>query len=533
MSIIYDYLLTKLKQPRNVSDNQLSTIIQSVANHVATLYFRAAKKKDAALVQLLDSTLKDSLDEFFSITYNYRGRNSIKTSVFNKVHQNLVGLKFKAKPVPYGEFSFLKEHLSWMRDIHHVTTHVARYASVVQPDYTNPELMTDHEIACVLLSGFMFDGDHGPYSAATFLKKLPTHLKANHTLLLLADRAMSSASIHLKDRFEKAMKASGEYIDPRTIDYVNHLHFSGINHLDDEKEKEVAQLLISDRVFIDGHDLHMDRVTQAKSISALHVILLDTTSGLKELGVNPTAFISRANAESSMRCANTSFEIYNAVATKLDAISGFILSNYTDAVTKVSPVKLLEALRRTFSTYSFVEDAFKSSVLNFDFKHLPKLAVKLFNELSGEQKCEAMCNIASSFPVCITTAIVSSGELKNNDMALLVCETVNVTANKRHGLTNGWLSKLIGAALSRDVSILDKQVYLNSEAMRQHGTLTRYEIDQAFTIKDVVKTFILADQDFYEQAIRYKEQLMVAKLKNAAAASNPDTDMSYMQRVTL
>ncbi len=526
--IIFDYLTTKLQQPFRLDGKALERTISSVVNHVSTLFFNAAKKKDAALIQLLDSTIHDSLDEFFSRLYSNSSRAHVRNRVCDKVHQQLVNGTFKQKPVPYAQFKFLKDNLAWMQDIPYIVTDVVSFTAATHEEYFNPQLMTEHETACVLLSGVRIN------DVPDFFKKLPEKLRTNKILLLMSDRAMTGRSfVHKKD-FETTLSKNGDNIDPRLIDFVDLLNAS-ILYGGKECLSELSSILLAEKTFIESHDQHMTRVKSAKSISQLLDIITDTTSGLKDLRTAPFEVISKDSIDACVRCANTEFEVYNAAAEKLESFSAHLIRNFAGLTHKVPPARVIDAVCKIFSTNSFKDGRFSKAVTNFDFKHTAQLIGQLFRELDADNKYRVMYEMISSLPVNLLTELVLCDLLNREDMVSLICEVLNQRLNSNRDVDSGRLSRLVGAGLSLDASLLSTHTSLNKE-MQGHSTLTRYDLNQKFNIKDVVANFILPPKSdpFFEHAIKCKDIQMASSVdKKTILIPSGNSDMSFLNAKAL
>lgn len=489
-NIVIDYLNSKRKPVGKVeTDDQHGRLKLSVSNHIVTLYLQAAKKKDAAMLALVDTDLKETLRQYLGTMYSNRSRIEVAGQITNHVHRTLLSEDFKSKPIPAEQFEFLKAHLSWMNDYAYIFSQVIRSDYGIRKELFEFNVLTDKQLASILLSGtnLTFKKER----LAQLYDNLPDNLKENLTALLLYDHLRSAGTLTRQSQMQLLLESRGVKIPGSVFDYTEQyykeVHASDLDQL--------VELTTNDVGATPFHQQYLDKVIEQKGLKSL----LGFTKEVDEsLFVQPDLSRVKVDFDTPLAKAkylNTEFEVCQLIAKRLDYFSGALMK-HPDKFDSPEQSRVIAKTLIEFFAFASISrmsvfsstNRFTRNVQNYDFNNFPNLLAHCIN-LQQVDKLPLLRDIAQNAPHNLIAKTLMHLDLSEQECAWFSCESISrKLQDKLNTLDN--VAKVIASAKLKYQNICD--IKIGNRGMYIQGDLSQYPEGQ-LSIKRLLENKLFTD----------------------------------------
>lgn len=527
-SIIYTHLKSKLKTRKVSTDEHARKFQLSIRNHTLKLYTQAAKKKDIAMLNMLERELSDGIYNFVREIKMDWSRLAFRDRTVESLKQCLLNPSYDGS-ADEARFNFFRENIPWMTDYAEVFGKVIVFNQFIHPDYFDPEKLTAEGLKALLLSKIEYGA---AYKKEEFISKLPGHILDNQFLLFFSDLRKSESSLSRHGGFFRYLKEQGVKISTESFDRALLLNGSITNN----NLKENVALIEEPNNYVLNHGELLNRIEAVTSLKELLFVTQLFCSGLPYTPHTDSVKLDYDTEEAKIKHANSEFVLYRKIAEKLDTYSGAMLKN-SDKFNLEMAKKVFESLCSFYSYRASSKlgenhrlNRFNIATAHYEFKYLPKLVASLLSYFDDDYRVTAIHKAGSEFPVSVLSGVVAEKKLDIKESVMLAGERCFLNTDT-DSLSIDCYASLFGELILQDPSALSFRIHLSEVAKESylHGI---YSESGTVTLRDAMekKVSIAQFNRTAEEAVKYCHKKMAQLVNDIPSnlAIHEKPDLTYL-----
>ena len=538
-SIVINYLNSKRKPVGTIkTDDQLDRLYASITNHVVKLYAEAAKKRDPAMLSLVDTDLRKNLYNYLETMKAPFTRMSVVDSIIRRIHVKLLSDNPHQKSIPFEQFDFMQAQLDWMKDYGYIFTRLWPSVSKLRNELFDCKKLNDEQLITLLVTGAIPNSNEKLEELYYFL---PQRVKDNIPALLFFDFALNlrenrnSGYKPIHD-MEALLSSRNITIPGEAYDFAFR-----ISRLKGVSDKDIITLFNKGLSTTQYHDAYIQIAATKKSLRTL----LDFAKEVDEsLYVQPDVSNVKLDfdtPEAKMKYLNTEFATFQSIANQLERMCASLLADL-DNLKKPSTITSLGNILIDFYAFHtksrshdfefYSQNIFTLSIQNYEFTHLPKLLAFCINQ-QNECRLSMLTKFTQNAPLSLIHSTFDDLELSKEEAAWVVCESLYRDITRSHNEISRAAMLLASAKMKwpdiYDFKISDNRIY-------KDGNMSNYE-PNTLSISNML------DNRNRKGAINYLEEISDAiyfnrlvvntEKANQATSSASKADVDFLQRRSL